>query len=173
MVLFEKSVDLVTASFTPVPNCSKCHMYLTESGKDAWGIQPQSREQWCMRGAGIVQWLEHWTCDWRVPGSSPGRSSGRIFFSRVSFLCWLLFQYMLHPSVTTVKNPCLSAKSVSGRLQLDTHTPYLCGFEWSDTVNWCMVKWCTQNLRWDGSSFTWHQPCNNQRALSAHHFDGY
>ena len=26
-------------------------------------------------------------------------------------------------------------------------------------VTWCMVEWCTQNLRRDGSSFTWHQPC--------------
>ena len=32
--------------------------------------------------------------------------------------------------------------------------------------NCCMVVWCTQNLRPDGSSFTWHQPCNNQIALS-------
>jgi len=24
---------------------------------------------------------------------------------------------------------------------------------------WCMVVWCTQNLRRDGSSFMWHQPC--------------
>ena len=24
---------------------------------------------------------------------------------------------------------------------------------------WCMVAWCTQNLRRDGSSFMWHQPC--------------
>ena len=29
----------------------------------------------------------------------------------------------------------------------------------SDTVNWCMVAWCTQNLRRNGSSLTWHQPC--------------
>ena len=28
-----------------------------------------------------------------------------------------------------------------------------------------MVEWCTQNLRRDSSSFRWHQPCNNQRAL--------
>ena len=26
-------------------------------------------------------------------------------------------------------------------------------------VTWCMVVWCTQNLRRDGSSFMWHQPC--------------
>ena len=49
------------------------------------------------------------------------------------------------------KDPGHSDKSARGRLQLNTHTPYLCGFEWSDTVNWCMVGWCTQNLRWDGS----------------------
>ena len=38
-----------------------------------------------------------------------------------------------------------------GRLQLKTHTPYLCGFKWSDTVTWCMVEWWTQNLRRSGS----------------------
>ena len=26
-------------------------------------------------------------------------------------------------------------------------------------VTWCMVVWCTQNLRRDGSSFMWYQPC--------------
>ena len=26
-------------------------------------------------------------------------------------------------------------------------------------VTWCMVAWCTQNFRRDGSSFVWHQPC--------------
>ena len=57
-------------------------------------------------------------------------------------------------------------------LRLNTHTPHLCGFEWSDTVTWCVVEWSAQNLRRDGSSFTWHQPCNNQRALSVHHFRG-
>ena len=40
------------------------------------------------------------------------------------------------------------------------HAPYLWGFERSDTVNWCMVVRCTQNVRRDGSSFTRHQPGN-------------
>ena len=40
---------------------------------------------------GIVQWLERPTHDWKVEGLSPCRSGGRIFFSGVSFLCWLLF----------------------------------------------------------------------------------
>ena len=26
-------------------------------------------------------------------------------------------------------------------------------------VTWCMVVWCTQNLRRHGCSFMWHQPC--------------
>ena len=40
--------------------------------------------QW---GAGVAQWIERRTRDQKVPGSSPGRSGGRIFFSRVNFLC--------------------------------------------------------------------------------------
>ena len=53
-------------------------------------------------GAGIAQWLERRTRDRKVPGSSPGRSGGRSFFSRVNFLCWLLFRYPSHPRVTAV-----------------------------------------------------------------------
>ena len=53
-------------------------------------------------GAGIAQWLECQTRDWKVVGSNPRRSGGRIFFSRVNFLCWLLFRYPFHPRVTAV-----------------------------------------------------------------------
>ena len=41
--------------------------------------------------AGVAQWLARRTRDWKVPGSSPCRSGRRMFFSRVNFLCWLLF----------------------------------------------------------------------------------
>ena len=51
---------------------------------------------------GIAQWLEHWTYDWKVQVSSPGRSGRKMFFSRVNFLFWLLFQYPFHPCVTAV-----------------------------------------------------------------------
>ena len=54
------------------------------------------------RGAGIAQWLEHRTRDWKVAGTNPCWNGGRIFFSRVDFLCWLLFRYPFHPRVTTV-----------------------------------------------------------------------
>ena len=54
------------------------------------------------RGGGIAQWLERRTRDWKVAGSNPCWNGGRIFFSRVDFLCWLLFRYPFHPRVTTV-----------------------------------------------------------------------
>ena len=72
-----------------------------------------------------------------------------------------------------VKDPGHSAKCAGGRLQLITHASYLYLFEWRDIVNWCMFVWCAQNVHRHGSSFTWHQPCNNQIALSVHRFDWY
>ena len=51
---------------------------------------------------GITQWFECQTHDWKVASSNPCRSSRRIFFSRVDFLCWLLFWYPVHPRVTAV-----------------------------------------------------------------------
>ena len=93
-------------------------------------------------GAGIAQWLEHRTRDWKVAGSNPCWNGGRIFFSRVDFLCWLLFRYPFHPRVTTVahkKNPGHSAKSAGGRLQLNTHTPYVCGFYWTVLRHWSQL----------------------------------
>ena len=50
----------------------------------------------------IPEWLERRTRDWKVAGSNPCWSGGRIFFSRVGFLCWLLFRYLFHPCLTTV-----------------------------------------------------------------------
>ena len=54
------------------------------------------------KGAGIAQWLEHRTRDWKVAGSNPCWNGRRILFSRVDFLCWLLFRYPFHPRVTAV-----------------------------------------------------------------------
>ena len=79
---------------------------------------------------------------------SPAKSSGRfVFFPHVHSLCWLFFWY--HAGAQ--KDPSRSAKSAGGRLQLNTHAPYLCSSKWSDTVNWCMVVWCKQNVHWDNS----------------------
>ena len=94
------------------------------------------------QGAGIAQWLEHRTRDWKVAGSNPCWNGGRIFFSRVDFLCWLLFRYPFHPRVTTVarkKIPVILPKSAGGRLQLNTHTPYVCGFYWTVLRHWSQL----------------------------------
>ena len=67
------------------------------------------------------------------------------------------------PRVTAVarKNPCHSAKSAGGKLPLNF--TYVTLHE----VTWCMVVWCTQNLRRDGSSVMWHQPCQRCKCTTS------
>ena len=74
----------------------------------------------------------------------------------------LISVWSVPPRVTAVARKRSRPYWKKRRLQLSTHAPYVCGLEWSDIVNWCMAVWCTQNLRRDGNSFTWYQPCNNQ-----------
>ena len=73
----------------------------------------------------IVCWLERRTRDQKVARSNPGRSGRRIFFSRVNFVCWLLFGVRSIRVLLQwhVKDPGHSAKSASGRLRINTHTP--------------------------------------------------
>ena len=52
-------------------------------------------------GARVACWLEHRTRDWKVASSNPSRSSKKIFFSRVNFMCWLI-RSPFHPRVTVV-----------------------------------------------------------------------
>ena len=75
-------------------------------GSGLWKISPTFLQfiltSHCKCSLWIAQLLECWTCDWKVAGSNPCRSGGRTFFSRVDFLCWLLFRYLFHPRVTAV-----------------------------------------------------------------------
>ena len=75
--------------------------------------------------ARIACWLERLTHDGKVLSSNPGVSGRRIFFSRVNFVCWLLFSVRSTPVLTQwhVKDLSHSAKSAGGRLHLNTHTP--------------------------------------------------
>ena len=88
------------------------------------------------------------------------RQAGDFFFSRVNFLCRLLFRYPFHPRVTAVarkrprspqqhvKDRGHSAKSAGGRLQLNTHASYVCGLH---EVTRCRGVCCTRTqnaLRW-------------------------
>ena len=63
--------------------------------------------------------------DRKVVSSNPGRAGGWIFFSRVNFLCWLLFGVHSNHVLPQwhVKDPGHSAKSADGRLHLNTHAP--------------------------------------------------
>ena len=102
--------------------------------------QQQQLNNW---GARIVQWLERRTRD---PDSWPKgrgfefcRSGGRFYFSRVNFLCWLLFQYPFHPCVTAVAHkrsrPCCQKCSWQVWAK---YACTVCGFAWSNMVHGCM-----------------------------------
>ena len=126
-------------------------------------------------GAGIAQWLEHQTRDRKVLGSSPGRCAGRIFFSRVNLLCRLLFRYLIHPHVTAVARKRSWSFWQKCRWQVTAKHTYTLPM-------WLWMKWhCNLVHGWmvytelapKQQHFTWHQPCNTQRALSVHHFCGY
>ena len=110
-------------------------------------------------GVGIAQWLERRTRDWKVVGSNPCWSGRIIFFSRVDFLCWLLFQYLFHPRVTTVARKRFQSFCQKCRWQVTAKTRIHLTYVALHEVTWCMVVWCTQNLHRDSCSFMWHQPC--------------
>ena len=70
------------------------------------------------RGSQDSLLVERWTRDQKVVSSNPGRSSGRIFFSRVNFACWLLFSVRFTPVLPQwqVKDPGHSAKTAGALL---------------------------------------------------------
>ena len=78
--------------------------------------------------AGIAQWLERRTRDRKVAGSK-SLLERREFSSPGSTFCADI-GIRSTPVLPQkhVKDPGHSAKSAGGRLQLNTHTPYVCGF---------------------------------------------
>ena len=80
-------------------------------------------------GAGIAQWLERRTRDWKVAGSSPCRS-GEIKNSPGSTFCADSLNALAGKRSRSFCQKC--------RWQV-TVKPYVCGFAWSDMVNACMV----------------------------------
>ena len=96
----------ITWHWCKIHNVSRPLAQITKRQHDTWiyiYINIIQLQQFVVfGGAGIAQWLERRTRDWKVAGSNPCWNGGRIFFSRVDFLCWLLFRYPFHPRVTTV-----------------------------------------------------------------------
>ena len=112
-------------------------------------------------GAGIAQWLERRTRDWKAAGSNPCWSGGRIFFSRVDLLYWLLFRYPFHPRVTAVTRKKSRPFCQKCRWQVTAKHAYTFRM-------WLCMRWHgawlydVHIMRRDGSSFmymTWHRPC--------------
>ena len=103
----------------------------------------------CRLTEGITHWLdlERLTRGWKVAG--PCRSGGRIFFSRVNFMCRLLvlFWYPFHPCVSTVAHKRSQSFCQKCRWQVTAEHACIyiyiyintCGFAWSDVVHGCMV----------------------------------
>ena len=102
------------------------------------------------RGTEIAQWLEHWTCGWKVTGLNPCRSGGRIFFSRVDFLCWLIFRYLFHPRVTAVARKISQSFCQKCRWQVTAKHTYT-------LPTWLWMKWhCKLVYGW--MVYTEHAP---------------
>ena len=129
---------------------------MVEQNGDDWPALYYTGYSW---GAGIeTQWLEHWTRDRKVAVSNPCWSGGRIFFSQVNFLHWLLFRYPFHPHVTAVahKRPW----SFCQKCRWQVTVKHACTLRM-----WLCMKWygaClhgVHTVRRDGISFMWHQPC--------------
>ena len=111
--------------------------------------------------------LEGRSRDRKVPGSSRGRSGGRTFFSRVNFLCWLLFRYPFHHRVTAKARKRSRSFCQKCRWHITAKHAYTLPM-------WLWMKWhCKLAHSWmvytelapRRQHFTWHLPCNNQRAL--------
>ena len=96
-----------------------------------------------MRGSGDSSVVSSWLKGF---GFEPCRSGGRIFFSRVNFLRWLLFRHPFHPRVTAVAHKrsqpfCQKCRWQITATETRMHLTYVALHE----VTWCMVVWCTQN----------------------------
>ena len=103
-------------------------------------------------------------------------ATGRIFLSRVNLLYWLLFQYPFHSRVTAVarEDPGHFVKSAGGRLQLNTHAPYVSRLEYSKHCK--LVRDCNVY----GAHRTWADTAAVSRGTShvttyqrCFHFGGY
>ena len=79
----------------------------------------------CSRGVRLACWHSAGLMSKRLWVRIMAEVEGIFFLSIVNFVCWLLFGVHSTPVILQwqVKDPSYSAKSVDGRLHLNTHTP--------------------------------------------------
>ena len=119
-------------------------------------------------GAGIAQWYKHQTwltawLNWQVTGSNPGRSGGRIVFSRVNFLCWLILVSIPSPCYcsstykcrwqATAKHACIHVNTLHLWLRMKCQCK---PDAWSTDWLVSMAHTELRNMCQEGSRFTWH-----------------
>ena len=87
----------------------------------------------------------------------PAGVAGEFSFSRVDFLCWLLFSICSISMLLQwqVKDPCHSAKSAGSRLHLTTYTP-LTQRSWNGST---MLSWQSVGT-YQGNELTWNSTVN-------------
>ncbi len=88
----------------------------------------------CYPGSGDSSVVRASDFNRKVAGSNPCWSGGRIFFSRVNFLCWLLFRYPFHPRVTTVARKRPRSSCQKRRWQVTAKHTYTLRM-------WLCMKW--------------------------------
>ena len=103
---------------------------------------------------GGAQWLERRTRDRKVAGVNPCWGGGRIFFSRVNFLCWLLFRYPFHPRVTAAARKRPRSSCQKRRWQVATKHAYTLHM-------WLCMKWHGEWL------YGVHRTCRDWLSLAA------
>ena len=98
-LLAQKLTKRIHSSKPALLNCPKRHHELKLTDY-LYQQQQELTDLHSIRGWGQLSVLECQNHDQKVPGSIPQRSSGRILFSWVNFLCLFSFQYPFHSHVT-------------------------------------------------------------------------
>ena len=126
--------------------------------RDVW-------QEWRTRFVPVIMWRvtgmthQNFTCDYVTCDRNDAPDfGGRIFVSRVNFLCRLLFRYSFHPRVTAVARKRPRSFCQKRRWQVTAKHAYTLRM-------WLCMKWHgawlygVHRTRRDGSSFLWHQLC--------------
>ncbi len=117
------------------------------------------------RGSVASSVVEYRSRDRKAAGSSPGRSDGRIVFSPGSTFCADSYFGICSIPVLPSK-PRKISRSLCQKCRWHVTAKHTCSLRmWLRVKRHCIVVWSILNVRRDGSSSRWHQPCNNQIAL--------
>ena len=111
------------------------------------GTAPVISQHCCIRGGGGGggnEWLSGYSAGLVIERSRvriPAGAAGEFSFLWSTFSADSYFGIRSTPVIPQqhVNDPEHSAKSAGGRLQLNTHAPYVYGFAWSDMVHGCLV----------------------------------